>query len=309
MKNNIERGIKMNYSPLVYIILVNYNGCSDTVECIKSINEITYSNYKIVVVDNSSSDNSEEIIKKIFPHITFMQTGKNLGFGGGNNVGIKYALNNAADYVLLLNNDTSVKEDFLEHLVSTAEKDKKVGVVGGKIFYYDLPTILWYAGGKINTFTGKTQHVGDLQVDKLEYNKLCETGYITGCMMLLSSDIIKKVGMMDERYFLYYEESDWNVRIKKAGYKIIYNPKSVIYHKVSASTKKQSDIMTYYYDRNVYYFIMKNFGIMNKIFMFFYIRIILVLKYIKHRNNPIRTNIILKTYKSIKKQTMGEYVK
>jgi len=210
---------------------------------------------------------------------------------------------------LLLNNDTVVESGFLEYLVDTAEKDKKVGVVGGKIFYYYEPTLLWYAGAKVNKFTGKTEHIGDLKTDRPEYDEQCETGYVTGCMMLVSRSVIEKVGMMDENYFLYYEETDWNIRIRKADYKIVYNPKSVIYHKVSASIKKQSDIMTYYYDRNVYYFIMKNFGILNKGFMFIYIRMVLMLKYIKYRNDSNRCDIIIKTYRSIEKHVMGVYVK
>lgn len=295
--------------PLVYIILLNYNGYKYTVECIESLEKVTYNNYKVVIVDNNSTDGSQELIRKNLPEYTFIETGKNLGFAGGNNIGIEYALTNGAEYVLLLNNDTIVEPDFINCLVETAEKNTEVGVVGGKIYYYDDKK-LWYAGARINSFTGKTQHIGDREDDIGQYDRICETGYITGCLMLISRKVIEEVGLMDDKYFLYYEETDWNVRIKKAGYKIIYNPNSKIYHKVSATTKGINNVMKYYYDRNVYYFIRKNFNLSNRIFMYAYMRCKLALKLVKAmlKRDKKKVSMILRTYKDISSGTMGEYV-
>lgn len=293
--------------PLVYIILVNYNGLEDTIDCLRSLNNINYDNYKIVIVDNNSNGNDAEILSKESGFELFALE-ENIGFAGGNNIGIEFAMKNNADYVLLLNNDTIVEEDFLCKLVETAEKDNRVGAVGGKIFYFDDKEKLWYAGAKINKFNGKTYHEGVNKNDSKKYSIEKETEYITGCMMLVSKEAIEKVGMMDDSYFLYYEETDWNVKIKQAGYKLMYNPSSVIYHKISQSTKELNYIMVCYYDRNSYHFIMNNFGIINRMYMFLYKRINLFCKYVYYiiRGNEEKKNLVSLTYKMIRNGIMGK---
>jgi GT2 family glycosyltransferase len=295
-------------TPLVYIVILNYNGLKDTVECIESLQKITYKNYKIIIVDNNSIDNSEEILRQKFPNYKFIQTGENLGFAGGNNVGIKHALKANAEYILLLNNDTIVEKSFLEPLVETAESAKDIGVVGGKIYYNDSG-LIWYAGANLNQYTGKTQHFGDREKDSGQYNNIRETGYVTGCLMLIKRSAIEKAGLMDDSYFLYYEETDWNVRIKKLGYRLIYNYNSVIYHKVSSTTKNINEKMKYYYDRNVNYFINKNFGLSNRLFMYGYIRIRLLLKLFKagFLRDKNKMRVIKDTYRDIRLKRMGEY--
>ncbi|MGL5084501.1 MAG: glycosyltransferase family 2 protein [Clostridium sp.] len=293
--------------PLVYIILVNYNGAEDTIECIRSLDKIKYENYKIVVVDNNSSNNDYELLSKESGFKLF-KLEENIGFAGGNNVGIKYAMDDKCDYVLLLNNDTVVEENFLCKLVETAEMDKTVGVVGGKIFYFNDKKTIWYAGAKINSFSGKTEHDGVNSKDLPEFSIKKETDYITGCMMLVSKEVLEKVGMMDDSYFLYYEETDWSVRIKKAGYKLIYNPESIIYHKISKSTKSLNYIMVCYYDRNSYYFVMNNYGLLNRMYMFVFKRLILIAKYIYYtlNGNKEKRQLVRLTYKMIKNKTMGK---
>ncbi|WP_297634869.1 glycosyltransferase family 2 protein [uncultured Clostridium sp.] len=291
--------------PLVYIILVNYNGFEDTKECIASLKKIDYKNYKIILVDNASVEKAN----LNFDGVITIKSKVNLGFAGGNNLGVKKALKDKADYILLLNNDTTVEKDFLSELVKTAMKDNKIGVVGGKINYFDEKDKIWYAGGKVNSFTARTRHIGVNEIDKGEYDKESETEYVTGCMMLVPAKVIEDVGMMEEDYFLYYEETDWNMKIKNGGYKIVYNPKAKIYHKISSSTQKISDIVSYYYDRNSYYFIMRNFGTKNKMFMFCYMRTRLLMKFAREilRNNSVRKKIVINSYKSIRKEAMGKY--
>lgn len=296
--------------PLVYIIIVNYKGLEDTIDCINSLKNIEYQNYRIVVVDNNSEDGSAEKLDELFfDYVKIIKSNKNLGFAGGNNIGIRRALEENAEYALLLNNDTVVEPDFLNHLVNKAVEDKSIGCVGGKIYYYSSKDILWYAGAKINKYTGRTKHLGVDEKDIGQYSISKEEDYITGCLMLVKREVLEKVGLMDERYFLYYEETDWCAKIKKYGYKLIFEPKSVIYHKVSSSTKNINDVMKYYYDRNSYFFIINNYGILNRAFMFFYKRIFLFLKLIRAglNKNKSEWEIIKKTYNDIKFQEMGKY--
>lgn len=295
--------------PLVYIVLLNYNGWKDTIDCVQSLKKVNYDNFETIIVDNFSMDDSLIHIRENCKEEIILESKTNLGFAGGNNIGIQYALDAKADYVLLLNNDTTVEPDFLDELVKAAEQDKRIGAVGGKIYYYDNPDTIWYAGAKINTFTGKTRHIGVDERDNGQYDKMQETGYITGCLMLLKAEVIRKVGLMDDRYFLYYEETDWNVRIRQHGYKIVYAPKAVIYHKVSSSTKKINYVMKYYYYRNVVYFINKNFNASHRVFMFFYIRAKLLIKGILLSLLGRREafNVIKKAYRSIIRKEMGEY--
>lgn len=294
--------------PLVYIILVNYNGYEDTIECVKSLEKVTYRSYKIIIVDNDSNDDSIDNFNRKLDDCIIISSKENLGFAGGNNLGIKYALSNNADYILLLNNDTIVESEFLNNLVKLVEDDQSIGIVGGKIYYYDNPTIIWYAGGKLNSYTGKTKHIGINEMDRGQYDSIYETDYVTGCMMLVSRQAIEKAGLMDENYFLYYEETDWNIRIKNNGFKIMYTPYARIYHKISASTKKINDVVGYYYDRNGNYFIHKNFKLINKIFMYCYIRTRLFLKLsiaiIKKKGK--KKKIIKYTFYSIKNGIMGK---
>mgnify|MGYP003331941202 CR=1 FL=1 len=223
-------------NPLVYIILVNWNGKNDTLECLSSLQKVTYTNFKVLVVDNASGDGSVEAIRKEFSNIELITNKENLRFSGGNNVGIQYALNNNAELVLLLNNDTTVEPNFLSELITISEKNKNVGIVGAKIFYYTNKKRLWYAGGTINFKTGMSKHRGIREVDTKKYDNVEEVDYITGCCMLLKREVVEKVGMLDESYFIYGEDADWCLRAKNAGYKLMYAPSAIVYHKVSVSS-------------------------------------------------------------------------
>lgn len=245
-------------SSSVHIILLNYNGYKDTIDCIKSLQSIDYPNYKIVVVDNKSTNDSEKNIKKFIKNmenVKFIQTGKNLGFSGGNNVGIKWALENNADYICLLNNDTTVEPDFLSVLVKEMESNKEIGISAGKIMYYSKPNIIWSAGGYIDEGKCLGYHYGINCNDSDEYNIKKEVTFLTGCLQLIRADLIKKVGLYDEEYFLYMEDVDFCYRAKLEGSKIMYVPESKIYHKVSASTGgEESPMVLYYMTRNVMLF-------------------------------------------------------
>ncbi|MCU5433795.1 glycosyltransferase family 2 protein [Bacillus mobilis] len=250
----------MNIQPKVAIIILNWNSYNDTSECLESLGKMHYKNYHVFLADNDSKDGSFESLKKEYQenkyssNITFIQTGSNLGFAGGNNVAIKKAYENGFDYFWLLNNDTVVEENALIALIENIDKSPEIGIVGSKIYYYGTNKI-WFAGGKVSTSTGVAGHIGLRAVDNGQFDKVESVDYITGCSLLFRREILETVGYMNEDYFLLFEETEWNIRIKQKGYKILYIPDSIIYHKVSISSGGENNIAPYaaYYEiRNGY---------------------------------------------------------
>ncbi len=238
-------------TPRVFIIVLNWNRYRDTLECVNSLRKVAYTNYEIVIVDNGSTDGSEEILRKSFPDIKLIQTGENLGFAEGNNVGIRYALDNGADYTLILNNDTAVDAGFITELVNAAESDKAIGILSSKIYFYDRPDILWYAGAVLNLKTGKSVHRGYNEKDAGQYDAMRETDRACGCSMMISRKACEAVGLMDAEYFCYGEEVDWSLRAKNAGYKVVFVPGSKVWHKISsASGGAGTGFYLYYSVRN-----------------------------------------------------------
>ena len=187
-------------------------------------------------MDNASSDGTVEYVKDKFPSVKIIANSENLRFAGGNNVGIKYALERNADYVLLLNNDTEVAPDFLPELVRAAENDKSIGIAGPKIYYYEGNKMIWFAGGKVEFWKGWISHIGIREPDYGQYDFAREVDYITGCCMLVKREVIEKIGKLDESFFIYGEDADWSLRASRAGYSLVYVPSSIIWHKVSASS-------------------------------------------------------------------------
>lgn len=245
---------------LVSIIILNWNRWKDTIECVESCSKLSYPTFRILIVDNGSTDGSEAILRKRFPDIEFIQTHANLGFAG-NNVGIRYALEQGADYVWLLNNDTVVDVEALSALVQVAESDKTLGMVGSKIFYHDNPRLLWYAGAELDPHRPyRLAHRGVNEEERGHYDEIVETGYVTGCSLLARREMIDSIGLLDEDFFLYFEDTDWNARAKAAGWKLVYNPHSLVYHKVSMSVGGQASPLMYYYSaRNLLYFVKRHF--------------------------------------------------
>ena len=233
--------------PKVFIIIVNWNGESDTLECLESLKNNDYPNYEVVIIDNGS----KEKFQVSDPKIKVIYNKKNLGFSGGSNVGIKYALENKADYILLLNNDTVVSNNFLSKMVKVAESDNNYGIIGPKIYFPDSKKI-WFAGGKINWLYNKGTMRGFNEIDHNQYDKpeIQETDYITGCCALVKREVVEKIGLMPEEYFLYYEDTDWSLSAQKHGYKCVFAPEAVIYHKGSKSTVAESSSYIYYHIRN-----------------------------------------------------------
>lgn len=232
--------------PKVTIIIVNYNGYEDTVECVKSLKNIDYDNYEIVCVDNASTNKAtEEQNEYLECNTIYLSSDNNLGFSGGNNIGINYAKKNGSDYVLLLNNDTTVESDFLTKLVAVAREKMDNGVFGCTIRYYWDRDKLWFDGGTFDFDTGNTSHYHDGNGDNI-----VEVTFLTGCLMLIPMQILEDVGMLDESYFLYAEDTDYCCRVMNAGYQLYYCTDAVIYHKEGATAGRNSNLKQYYVERN-----------------------------------------------------------
>ena len=236
----------------MYIILLNYNGWKDTVECVKSLAVIKNTETHIVVVDNCSTDDSVEKLKAELPdEVTLLQADENNGFSAGNNIGIKYALKNHADYVLLLNNDTVTDQDFLTPLVEFASRTPDCGCISSRIYYYCDKNKIWFDGGAFHPYNCRAEHYR-FDEDGSAVTGIHEATFISGCCMLIPATVIRKIGLMDERYFLYVEDTEYSLRIQKAGYKLYWDADHHFYHKVSASTGNKSKLSQYYEIRNRY---------------------------------------------------------
>ena len=222
-------------SPKVSIIILNWNNYKDTQECFESLEKITYPNYEVVFVDNRSTDGSDEQLRKEFPQHIFTQTGANLGFSGGCNAGIKYALKNGDDYIMLLNNDTIVKKDFLEPLVEAFESNVGLGIVGGKAYFYDEPNRIHMAGARMDWLRATYKRYGDNQIDRGQFDTPREVGFASAYFMLVKKEVFADIGPLSEDYFGGVEECEFVVRAKGEGYKIYYVPDSVIWHKIGKS--------------------------------------------------------------------------
>jgi GT2 family glycosyltransferase len=220
---------------MVIIILVNWNGRDVTLDCLGSLHSVTYSPFRIVVVDNGSTDGSVEAIRSRFPDVTVLTMGRNLRFAGGNNAGIRHALDQGAEAVLLLNNDTTVEKEFLDHLVKRLNADAATGATAPKILYHDDPRHIWFAGGGISFWTGTMRHTGIREVDRGQYNTARAIAYASGCCILVKRSVIERIGLLDESFFMYAEDADWSMRIRKAGFVIMYEPASRVRHKLSVS--------------------------------------------------------------------------
>ncbi|MDP3988170.1 MAG: glycosyltransferase family 2 protein [Candidatus Levybacteria bacterium] len=244
----------------IAIVILNFNGEKDTLECLKSLEKVNVQNseVKIIVVDNGSSQKFKvEDLKVIREEV-------NLGYSGGNNVGIKKALDWGADYILLLNNDTIVDKDLIGEMVNVAEADEKTGIIAPKIYFEkgfefhkdrykkeDLGKVIWYAGAVMDWKNLIGHHRGVDEVDMGQYDKEGETDFASGCCMLIKRKVFEKIGLFDKKYFLYYEDSDFNQRVKRAGFKIMFAPKGILWHKNAGSAGGSgSNLQDYYISRN-----------------------------------------------------------
>jgi len=230
----------------VSVITINYNGLNDTCALIETIpfNE----NMEVIVVDNASKNQEAEVIAKRYPQIKVIKSEQNLGFAGGNNLGIKAA---HGKYIYLINNDTLFKDFNIQALINKMESSPKIGIVCPKILFAWGTNSIQFAGyTNLSRIFVRNHAIGFGEKDHGQYNTAHPTPYAHGAAMLIRHDAIDKVGLMPECYFLYYEELDWSMMFRRAGYQIWYEPKSTIYHKESQATGQDSPLRTYYLTRN-----------------------------------------------------------
>ena len=252
----------------VGIVLLNYGNYDLTLECINSIKMSTYENYEIIVVDNNSPDHSGKRLAQL-KGIRFIQMEENLGFAAGNNRGIKIAISDGCEYVMLLNNDTVIDCKMIEMLLSKADSNT---VVVPKMYYFDVEgkkDILWYAGGLLKFKSSDGIHIGSKQQDSEKFSIEKEVTFATGCCMMLHKKVIEQVGFLREEYFMYCEDTDYSIRLNKSDIKIRYIPDAKLWHKVSSSSGgEMSKFIVYYVVRNkIYCAIINKLGIMTYLYI------------------------------------------
>lgn len=236
--------------PRVAIIVLNWNGKEDTLDCLASLERLDYPAMDIIVVDNGSSDDSVSAIRAGYPAVHLIELDENLGFVGGNNIGMIEAQRLAADFVLLLNNDTVVAPDFLRQLIAAAQNGQ-FRIAGPLIYYHQQPKIIWSAGGEIDWRRGSTRMVGIGEQDTGQFgNTPYAVDFLTGCALLFHRQVLEQIGPLDERFFAYYEEAEWCVRAKRAGYTCWLVPQAKIWHKISSEAREASPTVHYYMTRN-----------------------------------------------------------
>lgn len=234
----------------VAVIILNWNRRDDTLRCLASVERSTYPTFDVIVVDNGSVDDSVDAIRSAFPAVRVIRNQENLGYAGGNNVGLRAAIEENYDYVLLLNNDTVVDPGALERLVSLADLETDTGIVAPAIFYLDEPQRIWSAGGTIDWQRG-TVETNYLDVDVSELpRRPYSTDHVTGCCMLLRTTALRQAGLIDQRFFLYFEETEWCVRFARSGYRILVEPAAHIWHAIRPDERSGSPAIAYYMTRN-----------------------------------------------------------
>ena len=261
----------------ISIITINYNGLADTCTLIDSI-PLNDDSLEVIVVDNASKANEATIIRQRYPQVKVIQSDKNLGFAGGNNLGIKAA---QGKYLFFINNDALLRPQTsnFRHLISRLESDEKIGAVCPKIrFAWDSNPIQFAGYTPLSLITMRNRAIGFGEEDKGQYDTAHPTPYAHGAALMVKREIIEKVGLMPECYFLYYEELDWSMMIRRAGYEIWYEPACTVYHKESQSTGQNSPLRTYFITRNRLLFVKRNVQGLDRYLSYLYLTTIVAIK-------------------------------
>lgn len=221
---------------VLYVIVLNWNGEPVIGACLRSLEQVTGVTLRIIVVDNASTDNSIELVRRDFSEVEIIENERNLLFAEGNNRGMSRALAAGGRHLLLLNNDTEVEPHFAARMCEALRSDERVGIVGPKILYYDDPRKIWYGGGDFYPVLGVPRHRHIRRIDGSFADQRRVTGYVSGCALLVRREVIEDIGMLDPAYTMYCEDVDFCLRARGAGWRCVYEPDAVIWHKVSSSS-------------------------------------------------------------------------
>jgi GT2 family glycosyltransferase len=244
-------------SPKISIILLNWNGKKDTLECLASLQKVRYPNFQAIVVDNGSSDGSAAAFRAAYPQVPILENGANLGFAGGNNPGIEWALRHHAEWILLLNNDTTVAPDFLDAFLKAAKEQPKAKILGAKILRYSQPDIIDHLGGFWSPQMGEFISPDSGQPDHPYFN-MRAADYVCGAALLMHRSVPETIGLLEPNFFLFWEESDFCYRAKRAGFEVWTAPEAKIWHKVSSSFTGGKPHMHYFWWRSRLLWIERN---------------------------------------------------
>ncbi|MEG1736644.1 MAG: glycosyltransferase family 2 protein [Odoribacter sp.] len=287
---------------MVSIITVNYNGYKDTCELIQSLYKYEDYPFEIIVVDNASPSGDGKLLKDTFPDLQIVCSDKNIGFAGGNNLGYQYA---QGEYILYMNNDMVIDKAFLQPLVDRLQSSKSIGAVSPKIKYEHHPDIIQYAGSTaMNPVRISNNLIGVNQKDNYQYNYACITAFLHGACMMTSREVINKVGLMTNIYFLFYEELDWSLQIQHAGYYIWYEPAAYVLHKESMTIKPGTPLRLYYLTRSRILFARRNYTHISKVIALLYqIMIVIpknILVYLLHKKTDMLIAFLKGSYHGFK---------
>jgi GT2 family glycosyltransferase len=220
-----------------FAVVLNWNGRADTLRCLQSLMEVEHADLGVVCVDNGSSDGSQQEIRDRFPEVTLIEAGANLGYSAGNNLGIRHALQHGARWVALVNNDATVGSDFIEGFELAARARTRAGILAGKVYFADRPETIWFAGQRVSEllgYSGRPRGYG--RPDGPRYGAIVKTGRAVGALMAISREALDAVGLLDEQLFAYVEDVDWALRVRSAGFEVVFAPGARAWHAVSAST-------------------------------------------------------------------------
>lgn len=235
--------------PLIITVILNTNRRKDTLECLASLQESTYTNHKIILLDNHSTDGSQQAIRESYPEVQIIELEENLGYAGNNNVGIAAALEQGADWVFVLNEDTIVDPRCLANLIEVGESDPAIGIVGPMVYHHDEPDVIQSAGGMLGQ-KWETIHLGKNEPDLGQYREPHTVEWISGCAILVRRAVIEQIGMLDPKFFYYWEETEWCLRTSEVGWRIVHVPQAQIWHKGVQRDYHPSPTVTYYSTRN-----------------------------------------------------------
>lgn len=245
-------------TPKVSIIIINYNSFEDTNDCLNSLADCNYKNFDVWIVDNGSSDNSINKIKKAFPQHNYVLSVENIGFSRGCNLGAKDALEAGADYLLMLNNDTIVDPNFLNPMIDLAERKENVGLVGGKSYFYEIKDVLWDAGGKALLHKGNCTRIGGKEKDTGQFEDERKVDFVTGCLMLIPKRTALVVGLLPDCYFFGVEEWDYGLMVRRNGLELWITPQAKIWHKVGGTHSDVDPVFYYNFIRGRLLFMRRN---------------------------------------------------